>query len=192
DRVVLGAEALRDGARIGRLVERGFAKAKIERSQRAGPRARHVVDHETRVDAPGEKRAERYVGDELGAHAVADRGIDAIDQLRAVERQIARGRYVPIALDLEPPVARGPYQLRGGGKLPDRVQERMRGERRLAGKVIAERLVVDLPGKSVESQKRRQRRAEREAGRGRIEERLDAHPVARREQHALVRVPYGE
>ena len=68
----------------------------------------------------------------------------------------------------------------------------MRGQRSLAGKVIAKRLVVDLPGKSFEPQKRRERGPEREAGDGGIEERLDAHPVARREQHPLVRVPDRE
>src|SRR5205814_9722946 len=107
-------------------VQDGLAKARIDDSKRAGSAARHAKDHEARIDAAGEKGAERHIGDELGAHAVADRGIDAIDQLRAVEHQLARGRYVPIALDLESPVARRPYQLRGGGKLPDRVQERMR------------------------------------------------------------------
>src|SRR5690349_13647632 len=140
---MLRAETLRDGARIRRLVEAGFPKAKIEGLQRSRTRLRHVSDHEARVDAAGEKAPQGHIGDELRTHAGGDRGIDALEHLLPVEGNLVRSGYLPIAPGLELSVARAPRQLRGGRELPDGAQKRTRGQACLASQVIAERLVID-------------------------------------------------
>ena len=68
DLLVLRGVALGDGAGVAALVVALVAEADRERPHGVRRRLRHEADDDARVDASGEQRPERHVGDQAAAH----------------------------------------------------------------------------------------------------------------------------
>ena len=91
---VLGAELLRDGARVVGLVVALLAKADGEGLDRPVGGLAHQRDHRRGVDPARQERAERHVGDHLTLYRVGQQRIEFFDDvLKAVGAQ--RGLPLP-------------------------------------------------------------------------------------------------
>jgi hypothetical protein len=78
---VVGAQVRGDAAGVDRLVVVGLGRADRER---AGPRVRRSAQHRDDhrgVDAAGEERAQRHVGDRLAGDGGGQRTLDEVDRL---------------------------------------------------------------------------------------------------------------
>ena len=78
---VIGAEMARHRPRAVRFVERFFAKADREGLHRPARRALHQCDDGRGIDAAGQERAERHVGDHLPLHRIGQEAVQLLDDL---------------------------------------------------------------------------------------------------------------
>ena len=90
--VVVGAEMLRDQARVLQLVERRLVEADREGLHARAGGLRHQADHHARVDAAGEKRAERHVADQMRGDGAGQHVAQLLDGVgfRSAERLFCR------------------------------------------------------------------------------------------------------
>ena len=206
--VVVGAEQLGDHARAcGSSLKRSCVEADREGLDRPRRGLGHRRDDRRGVDAAGQERAERHVGDHPPAHRAARMpsrmrlvaarvGRDELACARSRAASSARSRRVPSAHS----------QRVAGGSLRTALERAQRRRARTVGEVGVERLVVDAragssgssssasapsANESVPSRVRRRRAASCRPGRARAAAGAARRPRARsanmpcRERHAV-------
>ena len=190
--VVLGSEQLRYLARLLCLVEGLDVEPDRECLHRIRAELGHRGDDGARVDAAGEKRAERHVASKPEPGRLEQLGPDPLIHLvlGAVVIVGAVGE-LPVAADLDPAVLPGQQVRRG------QLSECGEGALRM-GDVLeleegVDRVEVDIARNLGIPEDRLRLRGEPEAAvAGGVEEGLLADPVARQQQTAAAAVPDGE
>ena len=180
-----------DGARVGELVELRLLEADAEG---LGTRAqlRHGADDAGGVDAAGEERADRDVGDEVRLDGVAqerahlDGGFALVDGARRFLRP-----QIPVARDRQ--LAAAVTQDVAGRQLAHTVEDRLIRRRGAERQIVRQRLGRDGAAHVGMAEQRLELAAEDQpARRGREVERLDAEAIARQHQLVALAIPHGE
>ena len=185
--VVVRAVALGDEACVGALVEAALLEADRERVNRVRALLRRERGEHRRVDAAGEHDADRYVGEQVRTHRVAQPRAQLLDQLRlVVGAQLLDGHRAGtrVAVDVHGSVLL-PDEHVTGGKLADLAEDRVRRRDRVEREERLERVEVDLAARE-----RAQLGGELEhAADVAVVERLDPVPVAREHEPSSPCVP---
>src|SRR4051794_15170178 len=109
---MLGAEMLRDAARVRKLVVRRLAKTDRERLYRLRQMAAHQRDDDARIEAARKERAERYVRNEAARHRFVELRRELVLGGALVERCRILPFERPVAAERDPAVAIGEVMRR--------------------------------------------------------------------------------
>ena len=188
---MVGAVAVGDQAGPGELVE-----ARLLEADREGLHSLPLLAGRQRrqaggVDTPGEQHADRHVGDQVGAHRVAQRLAQLIGQsgLRPLPDPLGRHRPRPrvalLAQRTVPPAERAPrWQLARLG------EDRQRRRDRVEGEEGSSATGIDGARETGQLEHRLELRGKRDGAVGdAVVERLDPEAVTGQQQAPLARVP---
>ena len=193
--MVVGPEAARGQPRKLRLVEaRVTDEADGERSHLpAVEQARHDADDDGRIDAAGEKCAQRHVR----FQAPLDGGDDEIAHVPRglVERRQRVGSRAERRLPIHVDARRAPtleHEPRGRRQLQHVAMKRLRRRHEAVGQIVGQHRLVD-GARMAGGVERTDRRGEAEQPAAlAVEQRLLARAIAGEQQPAAPRVPHGE
>ena len=181
--VVVGAQMLRDAARVGELAEILLLEPGAERLDRLAHRVAHERHHHARVDPARQERAERDVGHEPHAHRFRQERAQPLAVVLLAPGALGLDRERPIALD--PAAVRFAHQIVRRWELLHALQDRARRRDVLEREVVGDRARIDLARHSgVEGERLELGRERQPPAVVVVVERLDAEAVAPQHQTA--------
>jgi len=144
--VMVRPVALGDEPSVGALVEAPLLEADRERVHGLRRLLRCERGEHGGVDSARKKHADGHVGQQVGAHRVAQAGAQLLDELRfvvAAELLDGHGAGAGIAAELDA-VAFGPHEQVACGQLPRVAEDRVRRGDRVEREKGLERVEIDL------------------------------------------------
>ncbi len=195
DLVVVGAEQLRDTARVGQLVVERLRVAAAEADRvglhRAVAVLRHERDDRARVDAARQERADRHVADHLHARRLLEARAGLRDPVVRGTRRVDGRRNPPVAALLD--AAALGHEHRRGRELRDSAEHRLRRRHVAEREIGGQRGRIERGGHAGHRQDRLRFAREQQAPAVVADvQRLHAQPVAADDEAGPPRVPERE